>query len=686
MKKQQKAVERVTVFKRYTHKRYAAFASLKQQVRIGVLSIVTLSTVTLEKANAQPQAQQPATAADDERDVAEVVISGTLAPLTALQSARMVSVITRDEVQRAAVQSVNDLLKLASGVDVRQRGGFGIQTDISLNGGTFDQVTLLLNGVNINNPQTGHHTADLPCSVDDIERIEILEGANSRVYGGQAFGGAINIVTRQAAGKGVSLHAQGGSYGTWGTDAAGELTHRNTDHRLSGGYTQSNGGTVNSDFAIARAFYRGGSNLSGTRLNWQAGFNRKAYGANTFYSAAYPNQYEEQNRFIVSLSAETQGRIRLQPSAYWHRSTDNYQLIRGTDKGENFHRTDVFGASLRGYTDWWGGRTAVGTEIRNEGILSTNLGRPMDEHEHVHIPGGHGRRYNRQDNRTYVSFQLEHNIMLNRFSLSAGVLAQRYLPHDTHMRLYPGIDIAFTPVRQWRIYASWNMGVRQPTYTDLYYKSPTLEGNTGLRPEEVQSAIAGVRYTHCGLTVTAKGFYHRGRGLIDWVMYTPEDVYHATAFDLDNMGAQVQASANLSTLFNLQHPWIERLSAGYTYIHQNRHDNREIFKSNYALEYLRHKVTARLEHRIFGRLSAAWDFRWQQRTGAYLLYEHAQSTNRLVNYRPYATLDVKVQWKAPKYSLYVMASNLTDHTYYDLGNIPQPGIWVMAGARYNLNF
>lgn len=684
MKKQQKSASRITVFRQYSYKRYAAFASLKQQVRIGVLSIVTLSTVTLEKVNAQPQAQQPTVETDDEHNMDEVVVSGTLAPLTALQSARMVTVITREEVQRAAVQSVNDLLKLASGVDVRQRGGFGIQTDINLNGGTFDQVTLLLNGVNINNPQTGHHTADLPCSVDDIERIEILEGATSRVYGGQAFGGAINIVTRQAAANEASIHAQAGSYGTWGADASGELLRNHSRHRLSGGYTQSDGGTENSDFAIARAFYRGGTELTGIRLNWQAGFNRKAYGANTFYSAAYPNQYEEQNRYIVSVSAETQGRIHLQPNVYWQRATDDFQLIRGTETGQNYHRTEVFGAALRGYTDWWGGRTAIGTEIRNEGILSTNLGRPMDEHEHVHIPGGHGKRYDKQDNRTYLSFQLEHNILLRQFSLSAGLLAQRYMPHDTHMRVYPGVDLAYTPTRQWRIYASWNMGVRQPTYTDLYYKSPTLEGNTGLRPEEVQSAILGVRYTHRGISVTGKGFYHRGKNLIDWVMYTPDDVYHATAFDLDNVGAQAQASADMSALFKMRHPWIERLSAGYTYIHQTRHDDKEIFKSNYALEYLRHKVTARLEHRIFGRLSAAWDFRWQQRTGSYLLYENTQNTNRLVSYHPYATVDVKIQWKAPSYTLYASASNLTNHTYYDLGNIPQPGIWVMAGARWTL--
>ena len=100
----------------------------------------------------------------------EVVVTGSRAPLTALQSAKVVAVITREDIHRAAAASINDVLKLATGVDVRQRGGFGVQTDISINGGTHDQVTILLNGVNISNPQTGHNAADFPVALDDIVR------------------------------------------------------------------------------------------------------------------------------------------------------------------------------------------------------------------------------------------------------------------------------------------------------------------------------------------------------------------------------------------------------------------------------------------------------------------------------------------------------------------------------------
>ena len=179
----------VITWKQFANKGYSAFASLHRQVRIGVLSVATLSVAA--SAHAQRQSSPVISYEEEntveEEELAEVTVSGTMAPLTQLQSARLVSVLSRQDIEQAAVQSINDLFKLVTGVDVRQRGGFGIQTDISIDGGTFDQVTLLLNGIDIGNPQTGHLSADFPVSFSDIERIEVLEGAASRVYGGQSL-------------------------------------------------------------------------------------------------------------------------------------------------------------------------------------------------------------------------------------------------------------------------------------------------------------------------------------------------------------------------------------------------------------------------------------------------------------------------------------------------------------------
>jgi len=757
-----------STFHRFCRGGYAIFASLHREVRIGVLTVGMLASVNIPKV----EAAQPTTTAadsilvaDDDQELAEVTVAGTMSPLTALQSVRMVGLITRQQIESSAAQSVNDLLKTAVGVDVRQRGGFGIQTDISINGGTFDQIILLLNGVNITSPQTGHLAADFPVSLSDIERIEILEGAASRVYGASAFGGAINIVTkkrpttsrpqdsppepvqpehsvlaswhpvREGAVTNESKHhlsaeggVQGGSYATFGADAhlyfykpikykgasppsiqgsegingltesQAVLSDRSRNPllrtgkvgcgsagsgsvggesfgSLSGSLFRSSGATVNSDFVRGNLYFSGSYDADDFCIDAQAGYSQKSYGANTFYSAAYPNQYERNRRIITSLSAATKGRVRLRPEVYWNRLVDNFELIRGTTTGENFHRTDVYGARVTADIRWVAGRTAVGGEVREEGIYSTTLGQPLAS-AGPRIAGEDGLCYTHHDARTNLSFNIEHTLILPHFTASAGVLANKNSRFDDTFRFYPGIDLAYTPNSHWRLFASWGKGFRLPTFTDLYYKSPTHEGNQGMRAEESQSFQVGTRmnyiFSNFNFQISINSFYHRGTNMIDWVMYSADDVFHSANFDLDNMGISAQLNFQFS-IFNFQ--------LAYAFIHQQRHDDTYVYKSNYAMEYLRHKVICTLDHKIVSRLTAFWTLRWQDRMGSYLLYEDAQSTGRLVPYTPYATLDLKLRWVARHYELWAEGTNLLNRHYYDLGNVPQPGIMVLGGLR-----
>ncbi len=686
--------QRVITWKQYSNKGYSAFASLGRQIKIGVLSATTLATVTPVMAETNRMTSKAFEG--EEKTLQEVAVSGTMAPLTQLQSARIVSVLTRQDIEQAGVQSVNDLFKLASGVDVRQRGGFGIQTDISIDGGTFDQITLLLNGINISNPHTGHLAADLPISLSDIERIEILEGASSRVYGGSAFGGCINIVTRQDKENRVSGGAEGGSFGTVNGDARLSLTFGKVSNRLSIGGGRTSGGTENDDWKKMQLYEQGDFQHEQFSLQWQFGFSKKAYGANTFYSAAYPDQFERNERYTASVSAETLGKFHFTPAIYWNRTYDNFELVRGERFGENFHMGDVYGLKLGGYFNWRGGKTAVGGEIRNEGILSSNLGKMLDSTEFVRVRGEKDIYYTHRDNRTNISYNLEHNILLPHWTISAGVIANMNTSVGHRFRFYPGVDVAWRPADGWKIYASYSKGFRLPTFTDLYYKSPTLNGNIGLRPEENHSFQIGARYDiGKGVEALVRGFYHRGQNMIDWVMYSADDIYHSTSFDLDNMGVQIEGKIDFNRLFS-KDIYLRSFSVGYTYMHQHRRDDIQIYKSNYALEYLRHKFVATLHHKIYSRLSATWSLRWQDRRGSYIKYGdnyidsttgylRGKSSGVLVPYSPYATLDLKLQWSAPKYEVYVQGTNITNNHYYDLGNVRQPGIWVMAGVRFNLN-
>ena len=218
----------------------------------------------------------------------EVTVSASRAPLTVHQSARMVTVLDTLQIRSAPVQSVNDLLKYAVGVDVRQRGAMGIQTDIGIRGGTFDQVAVLLNGVNVSDPQTGHLAMDLPVDLSEIDRIEILEGPAGRVYGTSSLVGAINIVTRTEGESGADLRLQGGSFGTWGGGVRANLARGRWSHQISASHGRSDGhsrnaaGGLNADWRTLKSFYQGSWSSPQADVRWHLGASAKDYGANTF--------------------------------------------------------------------------------------------------------------------------------------------------------------------------------------------------------------------------------------------------------------------------------------------------------------------------------------------------------------------------------------------------------------------
>ena len=189
-------------FKHFSRKGYALFACLGREVIVGTLSVATLTYAKADGVSVRTDIAE-AGIADTTRVMTldEVDVTASRAPLAGGRVPRIVTVLGRDEIAAAPAQSVNDLLKYAVGVDVRQRGPIGAQTDIGIRGGTSEHIAILLNGVNICDPQTGHNAFDLPVDISDIERIEVVEGPAGRIYGTSSLLGAVNIVTKAAERK-----------------------------------------------------------------------------------------------------------------------------------------------------------------------------------------------------------------------------------------------------------------------------------------------------------------------------------------------------------------------------------------------------------------------------------------------------------------------------------------------------
>ena len=687
----------VLVFRQFGNKGYSLFACLGREVVCSVLSVATLTYASAESVSTDPvvtDSTSMTTAGEQMLD--EVCVTGSRAPLTKSQAARMVTVLDRADIAQAPVQSVNDLLKYAVGVDVRQRGPIGAQTDISIRGGTSDQIILLLNGINICDPQTGHNAMDLPVDLSEIVRIEVLEGPAGRIYGTSSLVGAINIVTRsQESGDSsqyMTLHAEGGSYGyfnlggRYSTDSRLQTTDSfkssiSANYTRSDGYSRSKAGHLNTDFSGTKAFYQGQYDDEAFRLHWHLGIADKGWGSSTFWASPKwqaDDQYEHTTKLYSAIQAETkQGLFHLSGNIYWNQNRDRYEGYRGQPEKMkyNYNRTDVYGVSLSNYFDWAAGRTAFGAELRNEDLVSGNLGEPLSQTHHIR---GTDRDYTLGVNRTNISGYLEHNLLLHHFTISAGLVAVKNTWSNMNMTVYPGIDISYRPHPAWKIHASYNPSLRMPSFTEMYYKLQGYSANPHLKPEEMRALEAGLTYHSSLFTYHFTLWKHNGRNMIDWIMDTSQgqdavwqSVNHTK---INSLGFETSASIEIP-LFTHHY---SLFTVSYSYIHQDKEQDANIV-SQYALEYLRHKLVANTRLQFSKMLSLSLNFRWQDRVGSYTDFD-----GTVCDYEPYALLDTRLTWQQPRWKVYLEANNLFDTRYHDYGLVTQPGRWLIAGISLAL--
>ena len=680
----------VLVFRHFGNKGYSLFACLGREVVCSVLSVATLTYASAESVSTHPVVTDSASMTTArEMMLEEVSVTGSRAPLTKSQAARMVTVLERADIAQAPVQSINDLLKYAVGVDVRQRGPIGAQTDISIRGGTSEQIIILLNGINICDPQTGHNVMDLPIDLSEIVRIEVLEGPAGRIYGTSSLVGAINIVTRPALTTSANVTIEGGSFGYGRVSGRGNLRSAHWNHQLSAGYSRSDGysrskaGTLNTDFSGSKAFYQGQYEDEEICLHWHLGIADKGWGSSTFYASPRwqaDDQYEHTTKLFSAIQGETKhGRLHFNPSIYWNQNRDRYEGYRSQPEKMkyNYNRTDIYGVNLSSYFDWIAGRTAFGAELRNEDLVSGNLGEPLSQTHHIK---GTDRDYTLGVNRTNISGYLEHNLLFKDFTLSAGLVAVKNSWSNMNMTVYPGIDISYRPNSYWKLHASYNTSLRLPSFTEMYYKLQGYNADPHLKPEEMQAFEAGFNFQSTFFNIQSSMFnlqctlwHHHGKNMIDWIMDTSkgeeavwESVNHT---EINSTGFEVSTSVNIrSSMFNVS----------YSYITQDKKQEPGIV-SQYALEYLRHKLVANLRLPLMRHLDLGVTCRWQDRVGSYTDFDSC-----VHDYQPYFLTDARLTWKQRQWKVYLEANNLFDVSYHDYGLVEQPGRWIIGGVAISL--
>jgi vitamin B12 transporter len=654
---------------------------INRYFKVSTLSLFILITNLINTQNLFAQAVND-TAISKQITLDQLIITADRTPVMFEQLKRSIQVISKKEIEQMPVRNIAELISYAMNTDVRSRGSFGMQADINIRGGSFDQTLVLLNGMNISDPQTGHHNMDIPVDLASINRIEILKGPGARVFGPNAFNGVINIITIQKVDDQLSVSAMGGQFGLFSLSASIIKSLGNSTHNLQISKSASDGFTDNTDFKSMNLFYSGTAGKT-QQLEYQAAFMKKAFGANSFYSPKYPDQFESTKTVFASIRYKT-GFKGFSPSVYFRRHYDEFRLFRNEAPSwyitHNYHFTDAIGSNANIYFNNGNhGKLSVGYDVRHELIRSNKLGDSLTAP--TPVKGVDTAFYTLGKARTSAGLFVEESINLSKFSVSAGLLASYLSALPGKVALYPGVDAAYQINKDFRIYGTANRTLRLPTFTDLYYNDPSSKGDPNLKPEEAITIEAGLKFNKPGIIVSVAVFKRYGKNMIDWVKLQNQDPWQAMNITQINVaGFETSFAINIGELSGNQ-SFLKSVTLNYAYLKADKSSNE--FMSRYVLDILKHKADLLIYHQIWRNFSASWAFSYQVREGGYYKYVNNVSETTETQYEPFVQMDLQLNYTHKNWMIFAEATNLLDNQYVDYGNVPQPGRWIRTGIRFN---
>ena len=603
--------------------------------------IYVMTLILVLVGNATLKAEQ---SSDQYYELDPVVVTGSRIPYHLSESAYSVSVISREEIAILPADNISDVLEHVNGVDVRQRGARGVQADVGIRGGSFEQTLIMVDGVNMSDPQTGHHNMDLPVNLNDIERIEIIKGPAARIYGPNAMGGVINIITRDVNSNSFGGHGGYGEYGYYDLGAQGALSGDKVSGRLSASRRYSSGylGGKDTDFDIRTINYKGVLKSESNKFQLGMGFTDKDFGAYKFYSDTFPDQREKTETFLLYGNADLiMTNMEIMPRIHWRHHKDKYKININGVWNINDHRTDVLGAQVNTLiTSGWG-TTSIGGEAEHENMESSSLG----DHDR-------GRQAVFLEHRFYPS---------DRLTMGLGASAVHY--SSWGWEYWPGADISIELTDEFTWFSSVEKSFRVPTYTELYYVTPANKGNPDLKPEKAWTGETGFRFLIHGVTANFSLFYRDSEDVIDWSRRPGETAWQATNIaTVRTKGGEVGVTLYPQSFFNAK--WLSSVGIAYTYLDSDRHTRG--MESKYVLDYLRHQVNGSMVFTWLPSLKHVIKTRYGKRMAG----------------DSYTVVDTRLTYTLSNYDIFLEATNLFNENYIESGFTPMPDRWIMGGVKF----
>ena len=581
----------------------------------------------------------------DTTNLKEVIVSTSKLEIPFSKNFRTVTVISSNYIKNSPATNVSDLLQEITGIDVRRRGVGGIQGDLYIRGGGFDQTLLLVDGMKMDDVQTGHHTLNMILPLYLIERIEIIKGPAARIFGQNAFNGAINIVTKDVLGEigKADFRVNEISYGSFeqkNISASTKIITSNVKTLISYSGNRSDGYRHNTDFKKNNYFVKSSIKSNGFPVDIIASFTENKFGANGFYaSPSATEQYEETQASLIGLSTSIKSqKVIISPKLYWRRGQDEYIYIRDNPSVyRNLHKTNKVSAELSGSYFSNSGVTGFGIDLSTVNISSNNLG----EHD-----------------RNTVSAYIDHTFKLfdEKLVVSPGISASYF--SDMSFHSFPGIDLGYNLNSSFKLYSNIGKTYRIPTYTDLYYSDRTTIGNENLNPESAISTELGFKYDTSNLKITGALFNREAKNIIDYVKENENDLWSAV-----NIGSLKTTGFELDFRYNFKNQ--NYFNLGYTNIKDNNYVTNINF-SKYSLNSFKHQLVSKLNLSYLKNISHSIVYKYLERS---------DNSN-------YSILNSKITYKK---GLFIYVNNILDEAYSETNLVPMPGRNFLVGISIGID-
>ncbi len=596
----------------------------------------------------------------DEIQLDEVkILSSPRIEIESLQNSISVISISKEEINNSTATNVSELLQQIAGIDIRRRGVEGMQADLYIRGGSFDQTLLLIDGIKVEDPQTGHHTMNMTLPLEVIERIEITKGSAGRIYGQNAFTGAVNIITRKDIENNVSLDLSAGSF----TQKRGSFTVQrkleNSDILFNYNRKESEGYRYNTDFKNDELFIKSNFKIKDQKVSAIGAFNERKFGANGFYASPEAiDQYEETQASIIGLTtAFKKDDLIIKPKLYWKRNQDMYVYLRQDPSVyRNLHISNKVGIEVNASTSNSIGNLGLGIDLSKVSLTSNNLG-------------------NR--NRTMLNMFIEQQIKFQneKIDLTPGIAITYF--SDVSSRLnyqnnffnnlffYPGMDLGYRFKKNLKLYSNVGYTYRIPTYTDLFYSSPTTLGNENLKLEKALTKEIGLKYLKSNFNLSMSLYQRDASDIIDYVRNNEAEPWQAKNIrEITTNGFEL----NMGYKFYLGAFRPQSINIGYSNINDDLLETDFTF-SRYALNSLKNQITATYMFQIRDFISSTLTFKNSER----------------LNNESYTVIDFRTSYIYQKFTLSIILNNILDEDYTETNLVPMPGFNSLVGIKYSIN-